>query len=418
MLEVDVVVLASVLRREVRAYAEGVVEELARALEEGGLRPSPHLLEGEEEAAAHKVRGVGAVIALATGGTERAALSLYKSNPSKPAVLVVSNVANSLAAGLELIPRLRGMTNYLGCLFVRRWGEVPAGKVKGLIKAFWLPEEVRGMRLGLIGAPSPWLISSVPGREDLGRIGFELDPVGMEDLLRELASSAPHAREVKEVLGRAENVAVGEEEVVKAMRLYRALKALAERRRWSALTLSCFEVLRRTGSSPCLALALLNDEGIVAGCEGDLSSTALMCICRALTGLPSWMANPVDMEEEVLTLAHCTIPLRLVESFSLKTHFETGLSVAIDGVLPEGVKVTLARMDGGLRRLMAFKGVVTESHMGLPYHCRTQVRVKVHGDLENLIFKSLGNHLVLTLGDRLRELRLAASRLGLEFAGI
>ena len=54
------------------------------------------------------------------------------------------------------------------------------------------------------------------------------------------------------------------------MRLYRAIKRIVEEEKLSALTLSCFKLIEQTGTTGCLALSLLNDDGIIAGCEGDL----------------------------------------------------------------------------------------------------------------------------------------------------
>ena len=82
------------------------------------------------------------------------------------------------------------------------------------------------------------------------------------------------------------------EDMIKAMRLYRAIKRIVEEERLSAITLSCFRLIDQTGTTGCLALALLNDEGIIAGCEGDLQSVFTMLAVKVLTGKNSFMANP------------------------------------------------------------------------------------------------------------------------------
>lgn len=83
------------------------------------------------------------------------------------------------------------------------------------------------------------------------------------------------------------------EDMIKAMRLYRAIKRIVEEERLSAITLSCFRLIDQTGTTGCLALALLNDEGIIAGCEGDLQSVFTMLAVKVLTGkTPSWPILP------------------------------------------------------------------------------------------------------------------------------
>ena len=82
------------------------------------------------------------------------------------------------------------------------------------------------------------------------------------------------------------------EDMIKAMRLYRAIRKIVDEDRLSALTLSCFRLIEQTGTTGCLALSLLNDEGIIAGCEGDLQSVFTMLAAKVLTGKPAFMANP------------------------------------------------------------------------------------------------------------------------------
>ena len=66
-----------------------------------------------------------------------------------------------------------------------------------------------------------------------------------------------------------------------------------------------------------------------------------------LLELTPWMANPAQLDpaRNMLWLAHCTVPRSLVESYRLRSHFESGLGVGIQGALPAG-PVTLLRIGG------------------------------------------------------------------------
>jgi hypothetical protein len=78
-------------------------------------------------------------------------------------------------------------------------------------------------------------------------------------------------------------------------------------------------------TSGCIALAQLNDTGIVAGCEGDVASAVAMMWCANSSTRP-WMANPaaIDPDTDQLLLAHCTVARSMVNDLSLHTHFEVG----------------------------------------------------------------------------------------------
>ena len=109
------------------------------------------------------------------------------------------------------------------------------------------------------------------------------------------------------------------------MRLYRAIKRICKEEKLSAVTVSCFKLIERTGTTGCLALAMLNDEGIIAGCEGDLQSVFTLLVAKALTGKVGFMANPsmINARNNEIILAHCTIGMKQTERYIIRNHFET-----------------------------------------------------------------------------------------------
>ena len=58
-------------------------------------------------------------------------------------------------------------------------------------------------------------------------------------------------------------------------------------------------MIEKLGTTGCLALALLNDEGIPAGCEGDLQSIFTLLIAKTLTGQAGFMANPAFINDDL-----------------------------------------------------------------------------------------------------------------------
>jgi len=174
-----------------------------------------------------------------------------------------------------------------------------------------------------------------------------------------------------------------------------------------AVTVRCFDLLVDPGTSGCLALASLNDDGIVAGCEGDVPSVLAMLWVRHLLDQPTWLANPalLDVDRNELILAHCTVAPSMVESFALDTHFESGIGVGISGQF--ALKpVTLIRLGGvDLDECWIAEGdiVATGDDIDL---CRTQATIALSsGTVGDLLTHPLGNHLVLAAGHHERRLR-------------
>lgn len=118
----------------------------------------------------------------------------------------------------------------------------------------------------------------------------------------------------------------------------------------NAVTVRCFDLLPLNVTC-CLSLSKLNDEMITAGCEGDIHAAITMMLLSQITRRPTFMANPIDYDVATnsLLIAHCTIARDLCSSDVLRTHFESGKSVAVQGILNEGLSDvwTLARYDVG-----------------------------------------------------------------------
>lgn len=95
----------------------------------------------------------------------------------------------------------------------------------------------------------------------------------------------------------------------------------------------------------------------------------------------------------------------MVAGYEIRSHFESGLGVALSGRMVPG-PVTLVRIGGeDLQSLWVAEGMLTES--GHDDHlCRTQAKVKVDPkDVADLMQHPLGNHVVLArdpLADLLR----------------
>ena len=120
------------------------------------------------------------------------------------------------------------------------------------------------------------------------------------------------------------------------------------------------------------------------------------------------MANPaqIDSKSNTLWLAHCTVPRKLVEDYRLRSHFESGLGVGIQGTLPKG-PVTLLRIGGrGMDRLWLAEGEILRSG-DAENLCRTQVEIRLTngGTVTDLLRTPLGNHIVLVLGHHLDRLQ-------------
>ena len=190
------------------------------------------------------------------------------------------------------------------------------------------------------------------------------------------------------------------EEILKAMRLYHAIKRIVQEERLDAVTLSCFRLADKLSVTGCLAMALLNDNGITAGCEGDLQAVFTMYVARLLTQKASFMANPafINHGKREIVLSHCTVGLKQCDHFIIRNHFETEKGISIQGILPYG-DITLMRCGGKcLDDYYLTTAMLTENCNYLNL-CRTQVRLKLDTPTDYFLKNPIGNHHVVIQGN-------------------
>lgn len=329
------------------------------------------------------------VLLVLTGGTEGEALA-FAARARGPIVLLSHPGHNSLPAALEIAARLR--QDGRAVRLVHPGGEKGAlGRLAGAIA---LARALAGKRVGLVGEPSPWLVASSPTTAVLAdKLGLAVHPYPLDAVLSRLpATGGPKVE--------GESLGVGEEERTMAARVHVALLNLVEDERLDALSIACFGLLPHRMTA-CWALSSLADSGIPAGCEGDLPALVALMLAQELTGGPGFLANPADadLKREVLTLAHCTVPLALTRSHTLRTHFESGLGLAVAGEVKPG-PYTLVRFGGrDLAEGFFVEGTVLAERVGREDLCRTQVRFKMpRGAIERMLREPLGNHHVLIPG--------------------
>lgn len=188
------------------------------------------------------------------------------------------------------------------------------------------------------------------------------------------------------------------------------LKRLVEREGARGLTIRCFDLIKDQDVTGCLGVSRLLDSGIVAGCERDIPATITMLILSELSGKPTWMANIVNVGENQVEIAHCTIATTPTTSYTLTTHFESEKPTGIAGVLEEGVEVTLAKYDPKKNLLRTTRGIVKTGKPVHSYRCRRQATIEVPREYTRRILEDpMGAHIVLAIGDYLEELEQLAT---------
>ena len=164
---------------------------------------------------------------------------------------------------------------------------------------------------------------------------------------------------------------------------------------------------------PCLILALANDEGYTAYCHTDLTHTLPGVLLHWLSGKPTFLCNSHYPHDGIFTVAHCAAPRKMngkdYEPTKIMTHFESDYGAATKIEYPRGQVVTAVIPNLRCTKWQGFRGRIIDS----PAHpaCRSQMDIRVDGDVLNIIVEQQGFHTQVCYGDYLREVGYALAKL-------
>ena len=324
------------------------------------------------------------VVAVLTGGTEALFMELVREKKidlQRPVYLLVSGYSNSIPAALEILSFIRQRngiakimqhpkdTVFADLNDTASLTRTPLAKVL---------KNTGKQRLGVVGKPQDWLIASqVDYKEVLKTMDMELVDIPFSEL---------------ESLGEVDPGMKGAEAI------YQRLKEIIAKYKLDGITIRCFDLFTTVKNTGCIAVSKLNDEGIPAGCEGDIPVLLTMMICKKLTGEPGFMGSPARIQPDgQILLVKCTIALTMTNKHEYTTHFESGIGVAIHGEVPAG-DYTLVKLSPDMKRLLAVNVKVTRCQYEKNL-CRTQIWVQTTPIVSQYLLTSpLSDHHVLIKG--------------------
>ncbi|MFO7815831.1 MAG: fucose isomerase [Halanaerobiales bacterium] len=336
-----------------------------------------------------------------TGGTE----NLFKDIFDKldgPTVLIATSLYNSLAASMEILSWIQSQGRE-GRILHGKPVEI-SNKLKNIVTVNNTIDKIKNSRLGLIGEPSDWLIDSHINKKGVKESwGVNVIDIPMKEVFEEYKKI--NEKQAKKLTDKFSKKALSIEEpsskdLIKASKVYYALKNVVKRYNLNALTIRCFDLVTELETTGCLALSLLNNEGIVAGCEGDVPATVSMMIINNLTGNIPFMANPVSLNtnNNKVKFAHCTVATSPVNNYIIRSHFETGIGVGIQGELNKG-DITLFKLGGLQLDHVAYKNAKLVNNLNSEFACRTQILVDFeNNNIDYFLKKPIGNHHILVEG--------------------
>ena len=329
------------------------------------------------------------LIFIESGGSE----GLFLKNFSKlkePYYFLTNGSNNSLAASLEILTYLNnhnlkgeilhGSTSYI------------AKRINELVVLDSVKKKLKETKLGVIGIPSDWLISSIPNYNDIKNIfGVELVDIPIDEVNNNYlkVDFNTFKYELKDF---------DKNELSKAKNICLALDRIKAKYKLSGFTLRCFDLLTSLHSTGCLALAMFNNNHVTATCEGDIMAMLSMEIAKLISNEFVFQANPsrIDTDNNKIVFAHCTIPFGMLKDYKFDTHFESNSGLAVKGYLYEK-DITIFRLSSNLKSYYCAEGRILRN-LEEANLCRTQIEVEVYDDVSKILKEPCGNHHIIFYG--------------------
>lgn len=197
------------------------------------------------------------------------------------------------------------------------------------------------------------------------------------------------------------------ESMIESIKYYGALKGLCEEYDLDALSVSCYTTYM---GKVCLGYSLLAEEGIVASCEGDVTSALTMKLLYELSGQPVNNTDYLyhDEEKNTILFGHCgssgfsiagseieLAPVRLAESGVCSRFVPKTGTVTLVNICGHGEKFRMAVM----------VGEATACGMEFPGNPSVvRFEKKVEEINEEIMKNGIGHHWMIGYGDFREEL--------------
>jgi len=342
---------------------------------------------------------------------------------SKPILLWSHTTYKENGVGLTLgaIPAagvIRQTLDEMGARFRFTYGMPDSARVRSDIEsAIRVAGAVGGMgrsRIGLFGYVS---MGMYPGGFDHAKVRRELGPeiVHLDQYMIMKRADAVADADVADLVRSARSnwdlsSDVTEANLVRTMKVYRAIRELCTENQFDAVTVKCqYEMSREYGLAPCIPLSMLGDE-LPTSCEGDVPLILSQVLLGHISsGKTTSYGDVHDALDDGILLAACGFaPIsQALGRPQVKAHTALYEGLMNSSPYVEGT-VTLARIasDGPGYKMHIARGRATVMP---PFHeieCPTYagMRVVMDGSVDHFMQNLASQHYGIVYGDYLHDL--------------
>ncbi|NVM43352.1 MAG: fucose isomerase [Candidatus Lokiarchaeota archaeon] len=273
-------------------------------------------------------------------------------------------------------------------------------------------------RIGIIGYRAKGFFNLDVDELDLYReLGLLIDHFELNEIYKfevETTKSKEREEQIKKIFDVS---SISEEQLSKVAELTSKFNEFMNSNQLDALAIRCWpEFATDFGIAPCAAMSVLQAEGKILTCEGDILGSLSMVAHSAIGAKTPYLADfsQVDLKENFALLWHCGVaPCNLWDekcNRSLEPYFAGGKGVTADFVMKSG-QVSFLRIDyaPGEYRLFLQKGNVIPMEKKLKgTYAKAVFEDHVKDVLKKIIDNGIAHHISVVYDDYIRPLEIFA----------
>lgn len=284
------------------------------------------------------------------------------------------------------------------------------------IDAVRIDAALKDAHIGILGYRAKGFFNV--GVYDLGvykHMGVLIDHYELSEVWNYSISEAQVSSRLAQIKNIFDVSELSDDQVLRVAELSAKLDAFMDANSLTSLAVRCWpEFAAEFGISPCAAMSLLQSEGRILTCEGDIEGSISMIAHRAIGGETPYLFDfsQINLEEDFALLWHCGVaPCNLWDGRcvrSLSTYFAGGKGVTADFVLKEG-SVSVLRIDSAdsRYRMLLAKGEVIPMEKELRgTYMKVRFSIPVGDLLHKVIDNGIAHHASVVYGTFLEPLRI------------
>jgi L-fucose isomerase-like protein len=289
---------------------------------------------------------------------------------------------------------------------------------KGWLDAIRIIKSFSNAHIGIIGSRAKGFFNLDVDELNLyEKLGVLIDYYQLSDVFNQNIDNYKLSERIEQIKSLFNVSDLNSSQIEKVAELIVKFKTFMEKNQLTSIAIRCWpEFAEKFGISPCASMSILQSEGKILTCEGDILGSLSMIAQRAIGGETPYLADfsQVDFEEDFGLLWHCGVaPCNLWDGEcdrSLDPYFAGGKGVTADFVMKSG-KFSILRIDYAPREYRIFlqqgEAIPMDKVLKGTY-AKVKFPEHVSKVLNKIIDNGIAHHLSIVYGDYIRPLEIFA----------